>query len=224
MPSVILPGFAFGRDTSRYRDLSTGKFVSRKSITDLLDSQTAKLEARLGNLATALSEGKLSPAYFAEQMRTELRRGHLQNRALGAGGWDKLTPADFGSVGRRLRDDYARIVNLAQGIKDGSVTLPQALNRVQGYSGSARLQFFEADAQARKEAAAGKGMALIMIRDLGASEHCSGCVSLYSQGWAFDLPLPADGSTECGTHCRCSVRYKEVASDDVAEWLNTRRG
>jgi len=217
----VLHGFSYSKSASRYRSDATGRFVARTQITDLLDTQTAKLEARLGNLATAAHEGKLSPAYFAEQMRTELRRGHLQNRALGAGGWDKLTPADFGSVGRRLRDDYARVANLARGIKDGTVTLPQALNRVQGYAGAARVQFYEADEKARQDAATSKGMVLLMIRDLGATEHCRSCVNYYGQGFQLQHYLPGQNS-ECSTHCRCGLRYKEVPAADVDTWIGKR--
>lgn len=223
MLADVLPGFAYQRNTARYRDLSSGKFVSRADIVSLLDARVVSLENRLTALTTAAVEGKLSPAYFAEQMRTELRRSHLAARAVGAGGIDKLTQADYGSVGRKLRDDYARVANLARDIRDGTVTLPQALNRVQGYAGNARLEFFEADAAAKKDAAAGKDMVLLMIRDLGTSEHCVDCLNYYGQGWAFDLPSPGTQSI-CGTHCRCSMRYREVAADAAAELIGTRRG
>lgn len=217
----ILPGFTFGRDTQRYRDTTTGRFVARADIMGLLETQTESLERRLAGLTTALSEGALSPAYFAEQMRTEVRRAHLQNRALGAGGFERLGFDDYGAVGRKLRDDYARIANLAQGVADGSVTLPQALNRINGYAGNARREFYEADEKARRDAAEGKGMALLMIRDLGPSEHCPECLDFYQQGWQPQLPLPCEDS-RCNTHCRCTLRYREVAIDSAGEWIGRR--
>jgi hypothetical protein len=221
MPTDVLPGFSYSKSLGRYRDLGTGRFVARADIVSLLEARVASLENRLTALTTAAVEGKLAPAYFAEQMRTELRRSHLQARAVGAGGIDKLTPADYGSVGRKLRDDYARVANLARDIHDVKVSLPQALNRVQGYAGNARLEFFEADAAAKKEAAAGKGMVLLMIRDLGVAEHCADCLGYYEQGWQLDLPLPCVGSI-CTTHCRCSVRYREAAIDSAGELIGRR--
>lgn len=216
----ILPGYSYSQSASRYRSDETGRFVARSDVMDLLETQTSGLERRLGALTQAMQEGNLAPGYFADQVRTELRRAHLQERALGAGGWDRLTQADYGSTGRRLRDDYARIVNLAQGIQDGTVSLPQALNRIQGYAGSARLEFYEAQ---RQRVQVDAGEALLMIRDLGASEHCNSCVDYYQQGWAFSLPSPGELS-ECGTHCRCDLRLRAVASDAVDELLGTRRG
>lgn len=214
----VLPGFEYSQGTSRYRDQSTGRFVARADIMDLLETQTGGLERRLGGLTQAMHEGSLAPGYWADQVRTELRRAHLQERALGAGGWDRLTQSDFGATGRKLRDDYARIVNLAQGIQDGTVSLPQAMTRIQGYAGNARLEFYEAQ---RQQVQVTLGETLLMIRDLGASEHCQDCIGYYAQGWAYSLPNPCEGS-QCGTHCRCDLRLRTVATDAVAELLGTR--
>lgn len=216
----VLPSYSYSHSARRYRSDATGKFVSRTDIVGLLDSQVSGLERRLGALTTAMHEGQLAPAWWAEQMRTELRRAHLQERALGAGGWDRLTASDYGSIGRRLRDDYARIVNLAQGIQDGAVTLPQALNRITGYVGTARVEFMEAERQRAQSNEAGE--TTIMIRDLSTSEHCPSCLEYYGRGWQFDLPVPGEAS-ECGPRCRCGIRYKQVASSVVDDWLGTRR-
>jgi hypothetical protein len=125
-------------------------------------------------------------------------------------------------VGRRLRDDYQRIVQLTQDIANGDATLPQALNRVNGYAGSARIEYFEA---ARQRAQASNAeMALIERRVLGASEHCDGCLELYGRGWQPSgiLPLPGDGSTECGTHDRCDLIEREVPVGELDNWVGTK--
>lgn len=221
MPPDILPGFSYSRSAQRYRSDATGRFVARADIISLMESQVNGLESRLGALAQALADGNLAPAYFAEQARTEMRRAHLIERALGAGGWDRLDQRDYGSVGRRLRDDYARIVNLAQGLTDGTVTLPQAMNRIQGWAGSARVEFHEAERQ-RQQASA--GMALIEKRNLGVAEHCADCLDYHAQGWqpAGILPVPGVGSV-CRERCRCSIVSKEVSAESVGEWIGTRR-
>lgn len=209
----VLPNYGWSREAARYRDLSTGRFVARATVTELLEAQVNSAERRLGNLVTAAHEGRVSPAWFAETMRTELRRAHLQNRALGVGGMDRLTQSDYGSVGRKLRDDYARVARLAQELRDGTVTLPQALNRVQGYMGTARLEFFEAERRALQRSE----RQWEERRVLGAAEHCPGCLELAARSWqpAGLLPLPADGSTECGQHCRCTMERREVRTEAV---------
>lgn len=218
----VLPGYVFDRSVARYRNTARGQFVSRQRILDLLDRQINSAERRLGAIVTAMHEKTIAPGMGQTLMRDELRRLHLQNRALAVGGIDKLTFRDFGAAGGRLRDDYGRIANLARDIANGRVSLPQALNRVQGYAGNARIQFFEGEREGKYVAANSKNMALLMIRDLGVAEHCRSCVDYYRQGWQPDLPPPGTQS-ECGSHCRCGLRYREVPIEQASETIGTRR-
>lgn len=222
MPPNVLPGFSWSKSAQRYRSDASGKFTSRQDIISLMESQVNGLESRLGALAQAVADGNLAPAYFAEQARTELRRAHLQQISLAVGGWERISSQQYGKAGQALRQDYARVIELARGLQDGAVTLPQAMNRVQGWAGNARLQFFAADKDVRNQAARDNGMALLMIRDLGTAEHCLSCVDYYQRGYQPDLPAPGTQS-ECGTHCRCGLRYREVPAEAIGDWIGTRR-
>lgn len=209
----ILPGFAFDRRVARYRDTTRGQFVSQSRIMGLLDTQINTAEQRLGNLVTALYEQRISPGVFQEQMRTELRRLHLQNSALGAGGFERLGPREYGRTGQLLRGDYERLTNLARGIADGTVSLPQALNRVHGYVGTARSNYLHAERDAAHQAATLRGVQLQERRRLGPSEHCADCVRYAGQGWQplGTLPVPGEGSV-CSRNCRCSLERQEVTA------------
>lgn len=218
----ILPGYSFDTRVARYRSSESGRYVARRDIAGLLDAQVNSAETRLGDIVTALHEGRLSASTYQSTMRDELRRLHLQNAALGAGGFEQLGPREFGRTGGLLRDDYQRLTHLADGVANGEVTLPQALNRVRGYIGNARINFWEADRDAARMAGNSSGMASLMIRDLGASEHCSSCTDYHSQGWQYDLPVPGTQS-ECGSHCRCSARYRQVAFNEADDLIGTRR-
>jgi len=220
MPADVLPGYTWSAGASRYRNGATGRFVARRDILGLLDAQVGSAQARLGELTTALHEGRIAPAVWADQMRNELRRLHSQNRALAVGGWDRMTHADWGAVGGRLRGDYARVQRLATDMQAGNVTLPQALARVDGYIGNARVQFWSAE-QARRAA---EGMVSISLRSLGIAEHCGDCVAYHERGWcvAGELPPPGEGS-ECNVHCRCTMERREVTVTELGEWLGTRR-
>lgn len=217
----ILPGYRFNTRAGRYVSQATGRFVSRQSIVNLLDSHVNGAEERLTRLVTAYSEGNVSSSVFAEQMRTELKRIHLQARALGAGGWDRMTQADYGSVGGRLRGDYMRIEQLARDIANEDATLPQALNRVRGYVGNARTGYWEAQENRLQPRA---GNVMLARRVLGNAEHCGDCIDYYSQGWQLVGVLPMPGTdSECGTFCRCNMRYKEVNRLVVGEYIGTRK-
>ena len=208
----ILPGYTFDTRVARYRDTSRGQFVSRGRILDLLDGQINSAERRMGELTTALYEKRLSPVAYQSIMRDEMRRLHLQNSALGVGGWDKTTAREFGRSGALLRDDYKRMANLANGVANGEVSLAQALNRIQGYAGSARINFLASEREANRQAAQVRGVQLEERRRLGTAEHnCRDCVSYAAMGWVplGELPLPGTASI-CGTHCRCSLERREV--------------
>jgi len=201
---------------ARYRSNASGQLVSRQRILDLLDGQIASAERRMGELTTALHEGRLSPVAYQSVMRDELRRVHLQNGALGIGGWDRMTSREYGRAGALLREDYARMTNLAQGIARGEVTLPQALNRVHGYVGSARVNFLASEREASRQAAQVRGVNLEERRRLGTSEHCKDCVAYAQMGWQplGTLPLPGQQSV-CSTQCRCSLERREVVQEPM---------
>lgn len=210
MPQSILPGYTWSREAARYRSSDSGRFVARRDIIGLLESQTNSAEARLGELVTALHEGRVSASSWQSVMRDELRRLHSANAALGVGGWDRLDYRAWGRVGGYLQADYARMERLAQDIADGKATLPQALQRVNGYVVSARRNFFEGERQAMQRS----GRQWEERRRLGAAEHCGGCVEYAGMSWQplGVLPIPADGSTECGSYCKCTMERREVTA------------
>jgi hypothetical protein len=219
----VLPGYIWDATTKRYRAVGTGRYVSRRDILSLLDGSINTAQDRLGALTAALHEGSISPAVWTDQMRTELRRLHLQNRALAAGGWDNLTPRDFGAIGYKLRDDYQRLSSFARDIINGDSTLAQSLSRSNMYAGRARTNFWEAERDRATPSASDRR--LIERRLLGAAEHCRTCISLYNDGWqpAGVLPIPGDGSTECLTNDRCVLERREVPLSELDQWIGTRK-
>lgn len=226
MPTDILPGYSWAAfadaNKSRYRNVATGQFVARSTIHELLGAQINSAENRLSDLTRAMFDGAISPSTWQATMRTELTRLGLQSASLGVGGWDRMTQVEYGRVGGLLRDDLQRLTNLAQGYQDGTVTLPQALERVRGYVGDARINYYEAEKTTIHNRHMPVGIVAICIRDLGNSDHCADCESYHSEGWSYDLPSPCT-QCECSTHCRCGLRWRDVSYEDVDSWLGTRR-
>lgn len=220
----VLPGFTFDRQSNRYRATDTGRFVGRQDVLRLLDANIDSTSSRLASLATALHEKQISPGIFVDRMRTEIRRLHLQNRALAAGGWDNLTPRDYGAIGRKLRDDYSRLINFANDIRDGNSTLAQSLNRANMYAGHARTNFWEAERD--RAVPSSPDMRIVERRMLGIAEHCPTCMRLYDMGWRLigELPIPGDGSTECKTNDRCRLIRREVPYWELDQWIGRRGG
>jgi hypothetical protein len=217
----ILTGYTFDSKSGRYRSGKTGRFVARKRITDLLEKQVADTEQQLEELATALHEGKIAPATFLAQARTEIKNAHLTNRALGAGGWEQLDSSDYGATGGALRSAYQKLVGTVEDVQRGEVSLPQVKQRMRSYSGDARRQYF--DAEKRRRQPSDEGMVIIYRRIAAADANtCTDCMNYYEQGWQYDVPAPAERCA-CMGNCRCSVIDKEVPADEVGQWLGTKK-
>lgn len=209
MPDV-LRGYSYSSQAARFRDTGTGKFVSRARITNLLESQVDRAEDRLSRIVQSLYAQEIAPGHAQTMMRDELRRLHLQNAALGKGGFDRLTLSDYGRVGRSLRDSYERMSGLLRDAQSGRVTLPQALNRIHGYVLEARQQFFATERESLRQSR----RQYEERRLLNANESCSDCVDFARLGWqpAFTLPLPGERS-RCNKYCRCTLERREVTEE-----------
>jgi len=217
----VLPGFGF--DNGRYRDAQTGRFVSRSSINNLLRTEVQSAENRYHELATALHEGRISPASWVEQMRTEQRRLTLQQQALAKGGFAQLDNRDFGKAGASLRQQYAKIVGTAQDVAEGKISLPQLLNRVDGYVGESRRLYH--DTLRENMPNAPDGMTTIERRRLDpGAMSCSDCIDYYDRGWQPAGVLPGPGTQcRCGSHCRCDIISQDVPTAELDQWIGTRR-
>lgn len=214
----VLTGFTWDRSASRYRSSATGRYVARSEIVNLLGTHISGGESRIESLTRAMYEGTIAPSVYAEQMRTQLRRLHLQNAALGAGGWDRLRPADYGRIGQRLREDYGRINRLSTDVQSGNATIAQALNRANGYVGNSRIAFWETERAAQSTPEPGK--VIIERRVLGAHKSCRDCLNYYAAGWQpiGVLPLPAL-SCACGTNCKCRMERRQVPADEAGQYV-----
>ena len=227
MASKWLPGYTYDAASGRYRRADTGRFVKRDTITDLLEtsiSQRAR-DVRRGFEAVLNEELGITP--WLHRMAQELKREHLELAALAAGGWDRLTPADYARIDGRLNFDFKHLAVMAREIADEKVSLAQGLNRLDMYLGSARREYLDIERNGRL-ARVKDGYALIAKRFLGYAEHCQDCQDMAMWPWrpADVVPIPGEG-TRCLTNCRCTIEYKETPlayMEAVASEFNPNHG
>ena len=213
----VLPEFAWDARAGRYRDLSTGRFVGRNVIIDLLRAVVDTSATRLEQLAAMAARGEIPAGLFQQAAMLELKNLHLASAALGAGGWDRLTQADFGRVGGILRGEYVYLARFARDLEKKDLTEAQAMARARLYAGKGYAQYYKAEMVRKQRAAERKGKVL-MVRwhTLGDNRVCADCARYGAMGWqpVGTFPVPGDGSTACLGNCRCSLEYRE--SDEVA--------
>ena len=210
---ALLPGFAWDLRMAggRYRTIDAagklGKLVARNDIVKLAQDLSDASGETVANLAADAVNGAILPGDFQLAMQNELRNLYNATSALGAGGWDRLTAADFGANGQILRGEYAHLRDFAQAIANGEVTEAQARARAKLYSGKAYSRFWAQDRDVQIAA----GMEEERRVDAKGPHECDDCKDLAAQDWApiGTYPDPGDGSTSCLGACQCIKVYRK---------------
>jgi len=219
----LLQGYYFDKRNHNYVRAATGRFVARGRVVELLEKSVAGRERRLYEGVRRLADGRRSPQMFLSHAKVMLKRQYLQEAALAAGGWDRLTPADFGRVGGKLQAQYRRLAEMTRGIADGEVSEAQALSRTRMYMGNARAEFFEVERDLLP--AVPTGQKRIERRTLGASKGgpCVDCQAFADMGWQPEgvLPIPTQRSV-CNGNCRCTLVRKVVDAERATAATGTK--
>lgn len=193
----------------RYRDLDTGRFMLRSEVLAWVEESLDASTVATDQLAQFVIDGVVSPADFGLLMRQELKEEYIRQFLLGIGGRAQMTPADWGSIGGMLADQYRYLDRFVDEIASGEVPPGSLLLRVRMYANSAR--------EAYERAHLKNANALGMVEEnwvLGDAEHCSDCVAFAGMGWQpiGTFPFPGEGATECLTNCKCHKIYRDPAS------------
>jgi len=164
----------------------------------------------LTDLASELKSGSISIAEWESAMRDYLREQYRIAVELVCGGDGIITQADWGYEGYLLRQQYEYLHNFAFEIQAN----PEAWNsarldaRMNLYSESAYTAM--ADLQAREARLQGFTEE---TNELGAADHCAGCLTETSRGWVAIGELVPIGDRDCIVKCKCTVRYRREEAD-----------
>lgn len=196
----------FDAHTGRYRD-EAGRFVTDRAVRDAVDNLADLSSARIGALAQRVQSGTLALADFHQQVMAEVKAAHLAAGIAAHGGREQMAPADYGVIGRRIRDEYGYARQLAEDIASGAQPLDgRLIARAQMY-GQASRGTFEA-VRRRDERNRGNDEEMNVLH---GGDHCAVCPDLSGRGWVPIGSLPAIGSRPCRAHDRCTLAFR-VAS------------
>ncbi len=193
--------FTYSQSALAYRD-SQGRQVSQRVINQAVDAVIRGASTRMVALSMQLQEGTLTLAAWQEAMAAEMKPLHVGAAAMGRGGWQQMTPADWGWTGHELRNQYAYLRNFAHDIATGKQPLDgRLLNRARLYAEAARGTHREM--QRRIAQQSGRTQELNQLG--GSDRHCGTCVGCTAQGWVPIGTLPRVGGRTCGTNCHCTI-------------------
>jgi len=186
----------------RYRS-ARGAVIAPHRVSEEIERTVARAENRLRLLGRRLTQGKLTLPEWQIASREEIKLLHIATHAVGKGGWQNMTLADWGRVGADIRTQYAYHNRFARDIEAGRAALGQLEFRAGLYAKPARNGFH--NNRLREEVAIG---AKECRRILNASESCSACTFWAAKGWIPVTEQPEIGSLVCKAFCKCTVEYR----------------
>jgi hypothetical protein len=210
------PTFAFDSSSQRFRYTSgarNGEYVSQAKIKDIVDREYIRSQkAVLGAIGDRLISGELELADWEVEVSQALKTLHINSYTLGKGGIERLTPRDYGTIGAKVKREYAYLRNFTNDVATGEMSIAQFQNRLSMYADTA----FSTYQQARVISHRSDGFEWYRnIRN--ASESCSECISISAQGWQQVGTLVAIGARKCKGGDRCNW---EFAKGDKPEETN----
>ena len=157
--------------------------ISEVSKQNLIKIRTNMFADEVNALAERMFTGDVTLGSWEEAMKKMIRELHTSTAAIGKGGWDQMTPADWGRLGPVLKGQYKYLHGFAQYVEENKDTV--SLKAIQ--------------ARARMYGNAGAFSSIVVQ---------AGDVISKKLPW-----LPKDGSTECLVNCKCFWKLDIVGTE-----------
>lgn len=166
----------------RYRDSVTGRFLGKAEALGFVDQSLAATGNVTDTLASFVAGDvpAISPDDWRSAMRREIKDEYIRQYLIGRGGIEQMTPADWGSIGGALAEQYRHFEGFYEQVKADELSEGQVIARSRMYINSAREVYERGNARAQG----------VPVGELPA--------------------FPGDGSTICLTNDKCNWRYEQV--------------
>lgn len=198
------PNWSFDTITGRYRNNSTGKFLSEKSALQLTEKSIAAASKELTTITLNLIEKVIDLATWESSFAKILKKIHVSQFIIGKGGIKNTTPSDFLVIANTLKAEYSYLHKFASAIYTLQLTENQIKARAQLYINKSRLSYWKG-----KELSTQRTGFTQMKRILAPVLHCQECIEYAKAGWVTigTLPMPTEQCT-CKSNCKCTVIYQ----------------
>lgn len=208
MPPFV-GGFTWDRRSQRYRG-PDGRFVSSSQIRSVLDRTLANTRDRIEDLAYQLQRGDVSIDQWLVEMRSAVKDVQLYSTALAKGGWAQMTQADFGRVGRIVRDQYVYLDRFVADIMAGYPLDGRFIRRASMYVESGRRTYYDVLDRLMVD----RGFDQERSR-LNPADHCDECVWQDRLGWQKIGDMIPIGERTCLSNCKCFKQYRNSTTGQV---------
>lgn len=212
--------------TGRYRDRTTGRIVSRATITTELDKRLDVSRQMVRSLSKDLANGSISLSKWQSEMTNVLRATYTYSGALAKGGWNNMTNQDWLVVARASKDNYWYLQRMATQIQSGQLRLvtldgsinPWFLRRADLYAQAGYNVF---DLVSMDQARQNQAKYTRTVTNPRA-ENCTECLDEEHKGWVPIGESKPIGARLCGRNCRCTRQFSSTKPPNasVAATLN----
>jgi hypothetical protein len=216
-----MPDYTFDRQSQRYRNKATGKFIGQTKIEELTRKAIRSAEDEILQVADQLIQEKISIADWQAKTAKHLKQLHIQQYLLGRGGQKMMIDADLDIITAKLKQEFGYLDAFGQDIKSG-MSVAQFEARVNLYLKNGRSSYQLARRQGHQESGH-----TYERRRLGAAEHCQPCLGYADRGWQESGQLPNIGSEcDCRANCKCFFEFSKEKPDSIRSqrfgWIGTR--
>lgn len=191
-----------------------GFFVSREKALQLQRTYLEKSIKEFVALSPRIKAGEIGVYKESAEL---LKRIHVSNAIIAAGGIDKINNSELGTIGNILKKQYYQGKDFETGkpfglkhmfadvAADPDYSVAKLTQRLGMYAQSGEITYETIRQSKQIEIGLTE-----MKRVLGAThDHCSPCLGYASAGWQpiGELPLPKTACT-CRMNCKCNVLYR----------------
>lgn len=209
--------YTYSATAGRYRGAG-GRFVRAEEVKDLTLRTFDRAAKGARALGQQLQRGEISLAEWQTAMMREVKNATLYAAGLANGGWDNLSPADYGRVGRWLAQgpkggmgQYQYLQRFAEQIEAGLPLDGNFLRRSEMYIMQAN-QYYERERSRIREV-----MGFDEVRNRRhATDSCAGCLEQEAKNWQKREAYIYPGGRDCRSQCRCSSTYRNSLTGDIA--------
>jgi hypothetical protein len=204
--------FRYDDRAGRFRDSSTGRFVSERQVRDAVDATVSLASEHMATLSSDFRAGTINAAQFLDGMLTEIKSVQIASALAAYGGRDQMTQSRWGYVGSVIREQYAYARQMVADVLDGKQRMNGRLDaRARQYANSGRTTY--ENIRRREMALAGMAYELNVQH---SDEGCEECVAASDRGWVPIGTLPPVGARICRGACLCTLAFAATRSEAEA--------
>jgi len=208
-----LSDWVWVKNLGKYRNTATGQWMSRETMMGLAAQSLAASASATDTVAAMVAGGQLSTGAFGQLAWQEIKNEYIRQYLLSVGGRESMTPSDWGTIGRMLRDQRSYFRGFLADVQSGTLSEEQIRQRLRMYLDSAH-QAYERAAQKAAKAAGYTEERWVLDEE---AEHCADCPEKAAKGWVpvGTHPLPGSGATACLTNCHCYLMYRNPQTGET---------